>query len=321
MSAGAAAPAVATTSAITTQTVAATTKPAPGFGGYHGFAGGVMGGFGGRGGFALTVTAVNPNSNTITATGRANSTITITVTGATTYSEAGASVTLAAIQPGEHIAVRGTSATQGALTASAITVLLPQEAGVVSTTSSSSLTITDRKGTAHTIDLTGATRFQKDGQTAALSDIQAGTSVVVQGTSNADGSLTAELVTIQVPRIAGRVAAVNGTSYTVTEGRQGQSVTVSTDSSTVFVTPNGSTAQASSITRGTSIMVEGTLSADGKTLTATRITILPTSTGHGHGWNRGGSWSQGGTSAGGTLGGASALTPATPSTATQSPAV
>jgi len=99
---------------------------------------------------------------------------------------------------------------------------------------------------------------------------------MVEGTTNTDGSLSALLVTIQTPRLMGQVTAVStdGT-YTIT-GRMGTgSEMVTTTASTVYVNASGATVLPSSITTGTRISAEGTLSTDGKTMTATRITVLP----------------------------------------------
>jgi hypothetical protein len=102
---------------------------------------------------------------------------------------------------------------------------------------------------------------------------------MAEGTTAADGSLNAILVNIQTPRLMGQVTAVNSGTYTIT-GRMGStgSETVTTSTSTVYVNASGATVHASTITTGTRIIAEGTLSADGKTLAATRITVVPAGT-------------------------------------------
>jgi hypothetical protein len=75
---------------------------------------------------------------------------------------------------------------------------------------------------------------------------------------------------------------VNGSSYTVT-GAFGQSYTVATTSSTTYVNADGTTASASAVQAGTAIIAQGTLSSDGKTLTAQRVIIAPRGAGHGGG--------------------------------------
>src|SRR5205085_5943992 len=235
----------------------------------------------GRGG-DLTVTKVN--SNTITATGRAGQTVTVQVSATTAYTEAGTAASLADIHAGSVIAVQGSSASTSAPTidATAITILLPTEAGVVTNVSGTSLTLTTFDGATHTVTVSGSTRYQKAGQSATRGDISSGTAIMVEGALNSDGSLSAVRVTIQEPRVAGQVTAVNGSSYTVT-GAFGQSYTVTTTSSTTYVNADGTTASASAVQAGVAIMAQGTLSSDGKTVTAQRVIIAPRGAGYGGG--------------------------------------
>src|SRR5205085_7595791 len=127
----------------------------------------------------------------------------------------------------------------------------------------------------------GSPRYQKAGQDAKLGDISAGTAIMVEGTLNSDSSLSAVHVTIQEPRVAGQVTAVKGSSYTVT-GAFGQSYTVTTTSSTTYVNADGTTS-ASAVQAGVAIIAQGTLSSDGKTLTAQRVVIAPRGAGYGGG--------------------------------------
>jgi hypothetical protein len=238
-------------------------------------------GHGGRGG-ALTVTTVN--GNTITATGRAGQTVTVKVSATTTYTEAGTAASLADIHVGSVIAVQGSSASTNAPTidATAITILLPTEAGVVTNVSGHTLTLTAFDGATHTVTVSGSTRYQKAGQSVTLGDISTGTAIVAEGTLNSDGSLSAARVTIQEPRVAGQVTEVNGSSYAVT-GAFGQSDTVTTTSSTTYLNADGTTASASAVQAGVAIIAQGTLSSDGKTLTAQRVIIAPRGAGYGGG--------------------------------------
>lgn len=255
-----------------------------GFGGGPGRFGGGHGGFGRGGG--LTVTGVNGNA--ITATGRGGQTVTVQVSATTAYTEAGASASLSDVQSGSIIAVQGSFANTSGTTinATGVTIVLPTEAGVVTNVNGDTLTITGFDGTTHTVTLSGSTRYQKAGQSAAQSDVTTGTAIEVEGTLNSDGSLSAVRVTIRTPRLGGQVSAVNGSSYTI-KGRGGSTYTVTATSSTVYVNADGSAATASAVKSGVSISAEGTLSSDGKTLTALRIVILPARgafgpRGHGH---------------------------------------
>jgi len=230
-------------------------------------------GGGGRGGAMLTVTGVS--GNTITATTRQNQTVTITVTGSTKCGEAGQTVACNTIQTGEHIAVQGLKPGQTSITATSIQIVLPTDFGTVVTVTPSTITLKGRNNSTQTVIVNGSTRYQKGGQPASLTDVTPGTNVVAQGTSNSDGSITALLINIQVPTVMGKVTAMGTDSYTVAGFRGNTSFTVLTTGSTVYVNPNGSPAQQSAITDGTMISAQGTFSADGKTLTATRIVILP----------------------------------------------
>jgi hypothetical protein len=235
----------------------------------------------GRGG-NLTVTKVN--GDTIAATGRAGQTVTMQVSATTTYTEAGTAASLADIHAGSVIAVQGSSASMSAPTinATAITILLPTEVGVVTNVSGNTLALTAYDGATHTVTVSASTRYQKAGQSATLADIGSGTAIVVEGTTNSDGSLNAVRVTIQEPRVAGQVRAVSGSSYTLT-GAFGQSYTVATTSSTTYVNADGTRASASAVKVGVAIIAQGTLSSDGKTLTAQRVIFAPTGAGYGGG--------------------------------------
>jgi hypothetical protein len=260
-------------------------------------------GFGGRRGHAgfgrvLAVTGVSENENTITATGRRGQAVTVQVSATTTYTEAGASASLADIHPGSIIAVRGSIAGTSATTINAtrVAILLPRVAGVVTNVSDTTITLTGFNGASHTVSVTGQTRYQKAGASAVPSDVTTGTAIVAEGTLDSSGTLTAVRVTIRVPTVAGEVTVVNGSSngssYTLT-ARFGTTRTVNATSSTTYVNPDGTATSASAVQVGTYIAAQGTLSADRKTLTAQRILVVPAGAGRGfgfhrHGFDRGG---------------------------------
>jgi hypothetical protein len=241
-------------------------SPAPG--GNWGGPGRFGGGFGGP---LLTVGSVS--NNTIIATGRGGQTITITVSSATTYTEAGASTQLSAVFKGEHILVQGTRS-GASITATGITIVLPREAGVVANLSGDAFTLTGFNGAMHTIHTTTSTRYQKAGTTVPANEVNDGAAVVVEGTLNSDGSLTAVRITIQVQQVVGQVTAVNSNGYTITS-RRGTTVTVITSGATTYSTASGASAAASAVVQKSFILAQGTLSADGTTLTALHIVVLP----------------------------------------------
>jgi hypothetical protein len=185
------------------------------------------------------------------------------------------------VHKGTTIAVQGSTAAQNATTinATAVTIILPQIGGVVTATSSSTIVVTGFDGATHTILVGSSTRYLKAGHGASLADITIGTRITAEGTLNTTGSLNAVLVTIQLPRLGGQVTAVHGSTYTVS-GPRGSSATIDTTGSTTYINANGSTASASAVKTGVYILAEGTLSSDGTTLTAQRITIVPAGAGH-----------------------------------------
>jgi len=291
-------------------------------GGYGGYGPGGYGGRHGGAGYGRGLTVTSVNGNTIAATGQGGQTVTVQVSATTAYTEAGTTASLSDVKPGSIIAVRrsttgtgtgtGTGAPATTIDATGVTIVLPRVAGVVTGVNGSTLTLTGFDGTTRTVTVTGSTRYQKAGQSAPLSTIASGTAVVAEGTANGDGSLTAVRVTIQVPRVAGRVTAVSGSSYTVT-GRFGQATyTVATTGSTTYTTADGGAASASTVTTNTYIVAEGTLSSDGKTLSAQRIVVAPMGAGRGVGRHGG----VGGDGADGATGGANGSAPsgASPST-------
>jgi Domain of unknown function (DUF5666) len=248
-------------------------------------------GFGGRrghGGFGRVLAVTGVSGNTITATRRGGQTVTVQVSETTTYTEAGASASLAAIHPGLLIAVRGSLAGTSPTTINAtrVAILLSRVTGVVTNVSDNTLTLIGFNGASHTVSVTGQTRYQKAGASAVPSDVTVGTAIVAAGTLDSSGTLTAVRVTIRVPTVAGEVTVVNGSSngssYTVT-ARFGTTYTVNATSSTTYVNRDGTPTSASAVTAGTYIVAQGTLSADGKALTAQRILVVPPGTGRGFG--------------------------------------
>jgi hypothetical protein len=60
------------------------------------------------------------------------------------------------------------------------------------------LTLTGFDGASHTVAVTGQTRYQKAGASAALSDVTTGTAIVAEGTLGSNGTLTAVRVCLAV---------------------------------------------------------------------------------------------------------------------------
>jgi hypothetical protein len=150
-----------------------------------------------------------------------------------------------------------------------------------------------------TVNLTGSTQyFAGPMATGSKSSVVVGSHIIVQGALSSDGkSITASRVIILPagagvggvrvfaagPHAAGTVTAVNGSSITIKPDTNGpnapQSVTtiVVTSSTQYFAGPKsqGASATRSSIKVGSYVLATGTLSSDGKTLTAKRVFVLP----------------------------------------------
>lgn len=221
-------------------------------------------------GRGFTVKGVS--GNTITVTGRRGQSLSVQVTSGTTFTRAGATAALSEIQAGTIIAVQGTSSSTGTIAATGITILLPMQGGVVTSVEGNSIAVTGFDGVAHMVTVDAGTRYEKAGQSAALSDIAVGTALTAEGTQNKDGSLTAVRVTIRTPRAHGQVSGVNGTTFTIAD-RDGTTITVAASASTTYTNADGTSATAAAVKTGLHIEAEGSLSSDGKTLTAVRITI------------------------------------------------
>lgn len=254
---------------------------------------GNAGGFG-HGGSILRVTGVS--GNTITGTTRGGQTESVTVSSSTTYSEAGIKASLSDVHKGSIIAVRASSTSGTTISATSVTILLPTVAGVVTSAGGSSITLSTFDGTSQTVLVDPSTRYLRAGKSVSLSSVKQNSAVTASGNVGTNGQMTAVVVEIRLPTVAGQVTKISGSSYTVSGfsghwyGGATTTVTVDTSSSTTFLAKDGSAAKASSIKVGTTIVAEGTLSSDRKTLQAERVTILPAAAGPGQWGGHFGGW-------------------------------
>ena len=153
-----------------------------------GFKGGHMFGFG-----AITITAINGNN--ISLKTEDGWTRTITVDSGTTYSKGGAAIALGDLKVGDQVGFRQTLEDNGTWTIDSLVVVLPQAGGEVTKISGSTITVSQRDGTAATITVNGQTKYSVNGDgSAALSDVKVGMFLVAEGTKNSDASLTATQV-------------------------------------------------------------------------------------------------------------------------------
>lgn len=247
---------------------------------------------GGQRGASGTISAISGNTLTL----KQGNVIVIqaTLNPNTVYIKAGQTITQNDLKVGQLATVRTTTASDGSVSISMVEVQLNRAGGTISTLDASSLTLTRSNNTAIKVALTSATSYLDLGKNVSLSDLKAGLRVEVAGTLNADGSLNAEIVTIQHDQLAGTVTAINGTNLTIqSEGKgrgeaQGKGkgtttpasgTTTSSNLKTITVTSNtsylagGQAIQLSNLAVGDKIEAVGTLSSDRSSLSALQVTV------------------------------------------------
>jgi hypothetical protein len=140
-----------------------------------------------------TVTAVDSASVTITQFD--GSSKTLALTGLTTYTAAGATVSISAMVVGDRISAQGTVDSAGNFTASAVTIAPSSVEGTVASKTAATVVVTTSAGKTVTIDVSTATKYSVRGvASATLADVAAGDRIAAQGTLNSDGSLAATMV-------------------------------------------------------------------------------------------------------------------------------
>jgi hypothetical protein len=217
-----------------------------------------------------------------------------TLNSSTVYTKAGQTISLADLKVGQPVNVRTTTATDGTVSVSAVEVVLSHSNGTVSALDSTSLTLTRSDNSTVKVMLSASTSYLDLGKTISLADLKTGIRLEVAGMSNADGSLNAEVVTVQHDRLGGSVTAINGSTLTIqVRGKNGQgpdapadnsgststtttpavtTKTITVSGSTVYL-ESGQSVQLSEIAVGANISAEGTLSTDGNNLTALQVNI------------------------------------------------
>ena len=130
------------------------------------------------------------------------------------------------------------------------------------------LTVAGRK-----VAVTDATKIEKDDAAATFADLVLGTPVEVEGTLNADGTVTASEISIEERNEAERIAFVGTltqiTGNTLTVG--GRMVNVSP---TTVIVKGDTTLTLADLKVGDRLLVRGTVQAD-MSVNATRIRVLP----------------------------------------------
>src|SRR5437660_1770307 len=130
------------------------------------------------------------------------------------------------------------------------------------------LTVAGRK-----VAVTYATKIRKDDAAATLADLMLGTPVEVEGTLNADGTVTASEIRVEdrndVDRVAfvGTLTQIAGNTLTV------GGLTVNVGPTTAIV-KGDTTLTLADLMAGDRLLVRGAVQAD-KSINATRIRVLP----------------------------------------------
>lgn len=156
----------------------------------------------------------------------------------------------------------------------------PTTAGTVQKVDGSTIELSTRNGTTQTITVNSSTKYITAGGTASLSDIHTGEHIAVVGATSGSNAVTATEIALLPDRAAGKVTNVSGSTYTISpsagwHGETSSVTTIVTNGSTVFREPGQGAATADAVKVGSQIMAIGTLSSDGKTLTARRVMVLP----------------------------------------------
>ena len=183
------------------------------------------------------------------------------------FSGGGQSATLAtaAVVPGEFrrltVSISGSSATEHNEQTET------EFEGTVDAIDGMVLTVAGRK-----VAVTDATKIRKDDAAATFADLMLGTPVEVEGTLNADGSVTASEISIEDRNEAERIAFVGTLTQIAGNTLTVDGVTVHVGSATVIV-KGDTTLTLADLKLGDRLLVRGTVQAD-KSINATRIRVL-----------------------------------------------
>ncbi len=134
--------------------------------------------------------------------------------------------------------------------------------GTITAVTATTLTLRTEQGT-ETVTTTPATSYARERVTVSRAQLNVGEVVRVDGTPSGSamsapgtGSVTATRVEVVLPVLAGRVASISGSTYTLI-GPDGQLLTVTSTGSTRYYNA-GSASTAAAVKVGTRVAAEGT---------------------------------------------------------------
>ena len=186
---------------------------------------------------------------------------TIDSTGATIKRD-GATIKVGDLAVGDEIVLRQKREADGTFTVTAIRVVLPKVAGLVTDVGSSSLTLAPPDGAKVVVKVTSSTTYRVGKDKVEKSAVTVGMQAVATGTKAADGTLTATSITARASSLAGTVAAVSGTTITVTQ-RDGTKVTLKVTSTTTYRVLGVKDAKLGDVKVDMRIVATGLRNADG----------------------------------------------------------
>ena len=214
------------------------------------------------------VASITSTSLTLTAKDGASKSVALAAT--TTYTKFGKAATAATIVVGDKVHAEGTLEASGNLAALSIRIDAPKVDGEVTAVSGNVITVAGKDGS-KTVTVATGTTYTRAGAAAALTDVTAGSRIHTEGTLQSDGSLTAVVVKIQLPKVHGEVTAVTATSVTVSGKDTAHTFVI--NAATAY-TKGGVAAKSSDVTAGTHVDAEGPAASDG-TITAITVKIRP----------------------------------------------
>jgi hypothetical protein len=143
--------------------------------------------------------------------------------------------------------------------------------GTVTAINPSSLTVRDFGGRTTTVATNSSTTYYRDTTKVSRSDLKVGDRVAINVVDPQASSPTAGSVRIVLPSVVGTVSAVQGDSFTLTEPVGFRHV-IRTTSSTAYRKDRQSSNRATVVTDGATVLVVGTIDANGTDVTATSVT-------------------------------------------------
>jgi hypothetical protein len=141
--------------------------------------------------------------------------------------------------------------------------------GVVTALTATSITVTNRAGTAVTYTITPTTTFTEDRAAATVADLAVGDNVRI--TLNATDLVTAVAIDIELAHVGGKVVSVTGNTIVVANWK-GVDETITVASTTTY-SMDGTSATLAQVAVGSFVFAEGLMPSGATTLDAVTVGI------------------------------------------------